>query len=60
MTPKVEREPDPMDLMMLGKYEEAILAYEAIAAEGDPLGVCAAQIAFCRAQLATRRARMED
>jgi len=50
--PATPRPPDPVDLMMAGDYVGAIAAYRAIIAEfGDPLDVCAAQIATCKEAL---------
>jgi len=50
--PATPRTPDPVDLMMAGDYVGAIAAYRAIVAEsGDPLGVCAEQIATCKEAL---------
>jgi len=55
-TPKPTRAPDPVDLMMAGRYVEAIAAYRAIVNEsGDPLGVCESQIRFCETQIAAGR-----
>lgn len=44
-----ESDLDPVDMMMAGDYDGAIRAYQHVmATAGDPLGVCASQIAECR------------
>jgi len=52
------RQPDPIDLMMDGKWQEALDAFQSIldSMDGhDPMGLIDDQMAYCRAMLAEQK-----